>query len=190
MFLIIQIIVWNCHSSHCCIYLLSLYFVLNRHYLVELDVACTMFQAHKTKHCLKVEFPKFWDIYFYRFAFVSLFVLYLMFIIYYTTFCSISCLTICWKFIFFVWFNEFIWCCIIYVTKPTLLIFLAQTLILVWTVRLQSPSRITIFFVSQFSFVNKLQCFKYHVSCTDGKISIESKLWIAFIFSFRRRPIE
>ena len=29
----------------------------------------------------------------------------------------------------------------------------------------------------------------YHVPCTDGKISIEFKHWITFIFSFHRRPI-
>ena len=31
--------------------------------------------------------------------------------------------------------------------------------------------------------------FKYHVSCTDGKISIRMKIGINFIYGFHRRPI-
>ena len=32
--------------------------------------------------------------------------------------------------------------------------------------------------------------FKYHVSCTDGKISVRIKIGITFIFRFLRRPIQ
>ena len=32
--------------------------------------------------------------------------------------------------------------------------------------------------------------FKYHVSCTDGKISVRIKIAITLIFRFRRRPIQ
>jgi hypothetical protein len=32
--------------------------------------------------------------------------------------------------------------------------------------------------------------FKYHVSCTDGKISFRIKIGITFIFRFHRRPIQ
>ena len=32
--------------------------------------------------------------------------------------------------------------------------------------------------------------FKYHVSRTDGKISVRIKVGITFIFRFRRRPIQ
>ena len=34
-----------------------------------------------------------------------------------------------------------------------------------------------------------MNVFKYHVSCTDGKISVK-KIGIILIFRFRRRPIQ
>ena len=35
-----------------------------------------------------------------------------------------------------------------------------------------------------------IQCFKYHVSCADGKISLRIKIEITFIFRFHFRPIQ
>ena len=35
-----------------------------------------------------------------------------------------------------------------------------------------------------------MNVFKYHVSCTDRKISVRIKIGITFIFRFRRRPIQ
>ena len=32
--------------------------------------------------------------------------------------------------------------------------------------------------------------FKYHVSCTDGEISVRIKIEITFIFRLHRRPIQ
>ena len=32
--------------------------------------------------------------------------------------------------------------------------------------------------------------FKYHVSCTDGKVSVRIKIGITFIFRFHYRPIQ
>ena len=40
------------------------------------------------------------------------------------------------------------------------------------------------------TFIQSVICFKYHVSCTDRKISVGIKIGITFILRFHRRPIQ
>ena len=40
------------------------------------------------------------------------------------------------------------------------------------------------------TWIFSLNFFKYHVSCTDGKISVSIKIGFNFTFRFHRRPIQ
>jgi hypothetical protein len=61
---------------------------------------------------------------------------------------------------------------------------------------LEAPPYIEISYVlcyKQISIIYRiplLHVFKYHVSCTDGKISVSIKIGITFIFRFHRCPIQ